>query len=490
MKGDSGEESRECMCSTGVKMCRWTATFTANACYLGSEGDGAGEVNRTVRLRATVSVIDTSSPVSPRRLLTSLLGWKKGEPIDEKLGRSGEPDSSRKIGVGIAGTFDVENYGDLLFPLMAEAALLKREPAIQVIPFSPNRRSEQSWPFRVYSTADMPDVFPSLSAVLIGGGQIIRFDKRYPAEVEPSVNLPIAYWLIPAALGALIGKPVIWNSIGAWTGSPAAPWYDDAVNTVLCASHFVGVRDEVTQLHLSKTAPAVDIQLVPDTVFSVSHVWPLADESSEYALWRESLGIEGRYAVIQADHAIANYGAVVQNLLGNTQENTAVILPICWCHGDRADGLLELNGKAIGSPSWLSPRLISEIIGRSELVIATSLHACITGLSYGVPVIRVPGKNATDRKFELLDEFEGVASILNPEAAAALVQRGRKVEPRVIECADRLDQYWDLVLEVVLNPHTHDSKRSMALMLGWASRVFADLETAGQIARQAEASAV
>jgi hypothetical protein len=43
--------------------------------------------------------------------------------------------------VGIVGSFDVENYGDLLFPVMAQAALERRLESVEVVPFSPNGRS-------------------------------------------------------------------------------------------------------------------------------------------------------------------------------------------------------------------------------------------------------------------------------------------------------------------------------------------------------------
>jgi len=84
------------------------------------------------------------------------------------------------------------------------------------------------------------------------------------------------------------------------------------------------------------------------------------------------------------------------------------------------------------------PQTDREIIARSELTVASSLHACITALSYGVPVARVPiawGRN----KFELLNEFEGIVPIDKREALSCLIQRGRQVEPQVRECADRLD---------------------------------------------------
>jgi lipopolysaccharide transport system ATP-binding protein len=100
------------------------------------------------------------------------------------------PKKPHDIRVGIAGTFDVENYGDLLFPLIAEAAFARRGTPIQLLPFSPNSRSGPSWPFRVYSTEELPGLLPNVAALLIGGGQIIRFDKGYPVAAGPNVNLP------------------------------------------------------------------------------------------------------------------------------------------------------------------------------------------------------------------------------------------------------------------------------------------------------------
>ena len=228
--------------------------------------------------------------------------------------------------------------------------------------------------------------------------------------------------------------------------------------------------------YLKKLAPGAEIEILPDTAFSLSRFWPLEAESYDFINWRRSLGVGSRYFVIQANHLLGNYRTDIECVMRMLEDCTAVILPICWCHGDRATGFPILSGKVIESPGWLSPKLISEIIGRSEFVLASSLHACIAALSYGVPAARAPGVNASDRKFELLDEFEGVELISNSEGLAALIRRGRKIEPRVLGYADRLDQYWDRITELVLRPQRHDANRSMALMLGWASRVFAELE--------------
>src|SRR5258708_737746 len=149
------------------------------------------------------------------------------------------PASQRNLIVGMAGTFDVENYGDLLFPLIAAAALEKRDPRIRVVPFAVNGRSEPSWPFHVRPMEEMAASLPALSAMLIGGGQIVRFDRCYPIPVPADADMPFAFWLTPAALAALNGKPVIWNAAGAATGWPHAPWHDELLRQGFAASYFI-----------------------------------------------------------------------------------------------------------------------------------------------------------------------------------------------------------------------------------------------------------
>src|SRR5205807_6918854 len=294
----------------------------------------------------------------------------------------------RGMAVGVAGTFDVENYGDLLFPLIAAEALKRRDPRIRVVPFSVNGKPESSWPFLVQPVEELSASVSNLSAMLIGGGQLIRFDKTYPVPVPANVDMPIAYWLVPAFLSALNGKPVIWNAVGAWTGSPRAPWHDDLVRQVFAASFFIGVRDVASCDHLAKLAPDAAIELLPDTAFGVSQLWPLEEESIEFTNWRTSLGLDGKYIVIQASAAVGSYCSTIEPLLrsmDSKEKTNVVILPICWCHGDRAEKFPKLQGPVFVSREWLAPKLMSEIIGRSEFVFASSLHACITALSYGVP---------------------------------------------------------------------------------------------------------
>src|SRR5437763_3599317 len=164
------------------------------------------------------------------------------------------------IAVGMAGTFDIENYGDLLFPLIAAAALKRRDPRIRVVPFSVTGKPRSSWPFEVRPLEELSASVADLSAMLIGGGQIVRFDNRYPIPVPPNINMPVAYWLVPAVQAALAGKPVIWNAVGAWSNSPRAPWHYEPLRQVFAASYFIGVRDVVSRYLLAKLAPDAKLE--------------------------------------------------------------------------------------------------------------------------------------------------------------------------------------------------------------------------------------
>jgi hypothetical protein len=80
--------------------------------------------------------------------------------------------------IGMCGTFDVQNYGDLLFPLIAQAELTRRLGPITLHRFSYFEKALPDWPYRVTSIAALPKVAEMLDGMIIGGGHLIRFDKQ------------------------------------------------------------------------------------------------------------------------------------------------------------------------------------------------------------------------------------------------------------------------------------------------------------------------
>jgi lipopolysaccharide transport system ATP-binding protein len=291
-----------------------------------------------------------------------------------------------------------------------------------------------------------------------------------PAGVE----LPVGYWLMPALLATTVGTPVIWNAVGVWTDSPAAPRHDDVFNNVLAASYLVGARDEPSQSYLARRAPAAPVRFIPDTAFSLARYWPSAHPSDEYTSWRGALGVDAlanRYVVLQANPTIARYRSTIESVLRMIGDVTLIVLPVCSCHGDRAESVPGFGPGRSRSMEWLRPTLIRDIIAHAELVIASSLHACITAVCYGVPVVRAPvGPVPDDLKYAMLDGFDGVATIDDAPSIARVVQRGCRMEPRAEDYAERLERYWDQVADVAINGRPLQREHSMALMLRWLAK--------------------
>ena len=357
--------------------------------------------------------------------------------------------------VGIAGTFDVANYGDLLFPLIAQAQLEGPDGAIRVLPFAPTARSASEWPFAVQPTSALAGQIDAMSALLVGGGHLLRFDAPYPIAVPDGVSLPDDYWLNPAIAAVGAGVPLIWNAVSARIGGFSCPEREGLLAELLVRSRIVAVRDTGSRDFLQRIAPAAELRNVPDTAFSLSRIWPFATRSPDFEQWRARHRLGNRYTVVQADRRIARHHRAMRDL-ARQRGAQLVVVPICLCHGDSSARFPAIARDLVRADDVNDPQLLAEILAGADMVIATSLHACITALSYGVAAVRVP--YTSDRKFELLDGFEGICLIDDPAAVARLAHRSRGLEARVIACQDELDVYWREVRLVVAEPRQEGPK--------------------------------
>ena len=217
--------------------------------------------------------------------------------------------------IGIFGTFDVQNYGDLLFPIIAELELSRRLGSIELIPFSYHAKSAEDWPYRVESLVELPCLVGDLDAVLIGGGFIVRFDKIIAPGYEPPVSWihhPTGYWLVPALMGAQHGVPVVWNAPGMHCNEIPS-WSHPLLSLALeCSSH-IAVRDEPSKAALRPFVEPRRVHVMPDTAFSIGHLLRAhAAADIRAAAQRSAFMIRFLVAVVIAAAAVA--GLYTQDL--------------------------------------------------------------------------------------------------------------------------------------------------------------------------------
>jgi polysaccharide pyruvyl transferase WcaK-like protein len=398
------------------------------------------------------------------------------------------------------GTFDVANYGDLLFPLLAARRL--RPFGIELVPVSP-MGGKGPWKDCMLSMAidEVPSVRPP-DAVLIGGGNIVTLlPTKLPAYncgTVPVFSYPDLW--VGAARLASEGAAVIWNSPGV----PAsfAPLQRPFVRECLKRSDYIAVRDEPSRQFLLDVSPKAQISVVPDPAWDLPKMWPRealtesferAYSSRRQARPRQSLAVHlnSRYAKMPINDVAAILDAI------STQADAHIILlAIGPCHGD--DELARLTGQEMTTGPLIMdrPSSLQEItacIAHAQLYIGSSMHGLITAAAYGVPSVCVmPGnmvkfeglKVQLGRKQKWVTSWQHV-----PESLAQIDHENecRRLSGLGEQMLQTLDRHWKTVTDVIQNaacdnPQSVDQGRTQPRERFRAYRAeFAAMEAARQI---------
>lgn len=361
-----------------------------------------------------------------------------------------------ELHIGIFGTFDLQNYGDLLFPMMAEYELSKRLGDVKIHPFSYHAKTSQNWIYNVQSLADLPEKIHHLDGVLIGGGHIIRFDKQVAINYFPPVediHHPTGYWLTPMLLALQANIPIIWNAPGVWGKAP--DWIMPMLTMAVEQSDYIALRDDWAKELLESFLPQhhTNIHVIPDTIFSLAQLFPIQNPSSDFLNLRQALDLTRPYLVVQGAPGLERIGQLIQEnpiFFNNYQILVILTAPVC---GDSIAHVEQHLPKFISLPFWPHPRLMAEIIGNAEAVIGMSLHLSITALAYGKPVFR-PAYSA-HRKYDLLRKFDTVY-FFNDEPIALEWFTSRlkspAVSPQMLLTLNELSRHWDEVAKILSAP--------------------------------------
>lgn len=376
---------------------------------------------------------------------------------------------NRELQIGIFGTFDVKNYGDLLFPLIAEFELRKRLVAVKIHPFSYHAKTSSNWIYKVNALADLPALASDLDGALIGGGHIIRFDKYVApgyGPPTPDIHHPTGYWLVPILTALQYGIPVIWNSAGVYGEIPE--WAKPLLNLALEQSDYIAVRDEWAKELLEQFAPTLcsGVDVKPDTAFAIASLFPCNKPSADYLHLRESLGLTRPYIIIQATSGLDSFGNLVRDnpqFFSNYQIVAISTAPVC---GDSPAFLEKHLKDFISLQEWPSPALMAELIHGAEAVVGVSLHLSITALAYGVPVFRPI--NLANRKFSVLSKFDSVYQFENQQPISLewfSARLGRKnISGAVSVALDQLKVYWDHVAMLFKTDRQYKALPALAKM--------------------------
>jgi hypothetical protein len=331
------------------------------------------------------------------------------------------------------GTFDVENYGDLLYPILL-SHLLNKHAFLQVSHYSPLPvEAPHEAGFATHSIMTLFDPGAGPKTLIVGGGDILRTDWDVVAS-HYSTNSGSSYESLRRSIGPLNALAYLLRTKiprlqpaafyagrfrSRWMNYSAAgpfligadelsressisylscgaphdftPQEKEGVKRVLDQASFIYLRDEQSAEKLRRAGVEREIHVAPDLAVTLSDQF---DQEPQMKRGREivsRLGIETDkpFLCFQCKPFLGFDEDEIVKELKHYQERTnraVVLLPIGYCHGD-AQFLQSLVRRSEGTLKYANVSSITDIMSvivASDLFIGTSLHGNITAASYGI----------------------------------------------------------------------------------------------------------
>ena len=323
----------------------------------------------------------------------------------------------------LTGTFDVSNYGDLLFPLIARQQLTCI-PGFKLQAASPIGRAPDMTDCEpCVGILDIIEDVSNFNAVLVGGGNVLHCMPSSLDAYKVGMRDKVAYgdlWIGPAFF-IPEDIPILWNAPGV--PNPIAQEHKMLVAEVLRRVNYLSVRDEMSRQYLADVWPEANIAVVPDSAWMVNHLWTTEQLTSSYEEIFRRIGVSrpNRSVVIHLNRRYVG-GLRVRELaerldrIGKLLEGQLILIAIGRCHGDHVFAK-EVSSYMASSPILLDdPRSLQEItacISHAVAYVGSSMHGSITASAFGVPGLCVASQKMI--KFRGLIDFIGHTDVLAEE---------------------------------------------------------------------------
>lgn len=296
------------------------------------------------------------------------------------------------------GTFEVANFGDLLYPLVLEDALHGTHPdaALQLTgPIGGRAPMGLDRPVRRavrHDEAGFWDQVVDVDGIVIGGGDILHHGTcvvRTPEGLTRIDNWPFS---VEAGLLADV-RPLAWNALGVPFDIPEhlAP----ALRAACTSVDLLAVRDEGSKRRLEQVLHDREVLVAPDSGVLIDEVISIGERAAARDRLRaaHALPAEDPYLVVHVSFVspaiVAELSGALRVALDEHPDLEVVLLAIGPTHGD-ADVLEEVAGR-LDRRSWaiFDPTVteVAAVLEGAAVVASSSFHATLVAAVFDVPAV-------------------------------------------------------------------------------------------------------
>lgn len=376
-----------------------------------------------------------------------------------------------KYKIAICGTFDVENYGDLLFPSLLKQALRKRGLVFESFLFSPIGVEEKplsSIQEHVYSCDAFEEIDSKehFDAVIIGGGAILHYEKisvKIPGSDSFNDYYTIKTWLPIILYSKSKGIKVLLNAPQAPFGFKRVcfPFTAD----IFSACDYLSVRDEdsankLADLFDSNNTIHPKINTVPDSICAIGHYYNKKELTKKAkALLRLDEG--DRYVVFHISRFLpAEAEPTLLKALAFVAEHNLipVFLPLGPCHGDYSfmqNFKEKHNLKNVIIPdAGITIDDMTAILAACELYCGTSFHGSVVSLMFGNKATGFNYYTPTQKSVELYKQL-GISEYLTTNYRSLLknlkklLKEPGDFKPKLSTISKTAERHFDTIADII-----------------------------------------
>lgn len=293
----------------------------------------------------------------------------------------------------VSGTFDVANYGDLLFPRLLARDLGADVDVAAVSPLGgrPVVDALEALSF------DAAERLERVERVVIGGGNIVH------AEPETAVYGPAAptahadLWARALTIAQAHGAPLVWNAPGVPTSF--GPVAAERLRETARRSAYVSVRDAASRDRLLEAGVDVEVHVRPDPAWTLDTLW--SDDELAAAFEARGGDPAARHLALhvgphRAHESTAEIAGGMASL-ARALDARPLLVSIGACHDDgamlraAAEALVDdgLDPLVVVDDDPVPLRDVAAAVSRSVAYAGASMHGAITAMSFGRPALIV-----------------------------------------------------------------------------------------------------